>query len=218
MVPTTANPARPRREEILDCATRLFAERGYEGTSMADLAASVGMRKASLFYHFASKDVLYAAVMDRLVNGFRTLFGQVPLAAGTYEERLDAITDGVTTLLGQNPFAARLLVREAMDWGVVTRGNTSEEMTAIVHSAATFLRAGQSAGAFVAADGRQLLLSVLGLHFLPFCVLGLADRLAARDDVAPPSLSDPSVYMAFANERREIIRTQVRALVLTRAS
>ena len=59
---------RKRRDQILDEATRLFAERGYDGTSMSDLAASVGLRKASLFHHFASKEELKSAVLDRLVR------------------------------------------------------------------------------------------------------------------------------------------------------
>ena len=57
-----------RREEILGAATRLFAERGYEGTSMGDLADVVGLRKASLFHHFASKDVLYSTVLSNLLE------------------------------------------------------------------------------------------------------------------------------------------------------
>ena len=56
---------RPRREEILDQATQLFAERGYEGTSMADFAERVALRKASLFHHFASKEALYVEVLAR---------------------------------------------------------------------------------------------------------------------------------------------------------
>ena len=55
---------RLRKEEIVAEATRLFAERGYEGASMGDLAERVGLRKASLFHHFPSKDVLYATVLD----------------------------------------------------------------------------------------------------------------------------------------------------------
>ena len=54
-----------RKEEIVAEATRLFAERGYEGASMGDLAERVGLRKASLFHHFASKDVLYATVLGQ---------------------------------------------------------------------------------------------------------------------------------------------------------
>src|SRR5580704_5247543 len=108
---TMATP-RSRREEILDEATQLFAERGYEGTSMADLAEKVGLRKASLFHHFASKEVLYAAVLARLIEEVGGVIAQGATLPGGFEERLDALGDAITVVLGEQPFAARLLIRE----------------------------------------------------------------------------------------------------------
>src|SRR6476659_3966469 len=118
----TPRPPRPgktrlRRDEILDEATRLFAERGYEGTSMADLAERVGLRKASLFHHFASKEVLYAAVLERLVQAVGEAMMKAAVQSGSFTERLDNLSDGITVVLGEQPFAARLLIREVMDWG-----------------------------------------------------------------------------------------------------
>src|SRR5438067_3760612 len=97
--------ARSRREEILDEATRLFAERGYEGTSMADLAEKVGLRKASLFHHFASKEVLYAAVLERLVSRVAEAIAASAVAPGSFGERLDTLTDAITVVLGEQPYA-----------------------------------------------------------------------------------------------------------------
>ena len=65
-----------RRDSIVDEATRLFAERGYAGASMADLAERVGLRKASLFHHFPSKELLYAAVLERPVNELGAVVSQ----------------------------------------------------------------------------------------------------------------------------------------------
>src|ERR1700759_5549487 len=104
----SSRPPRPRREEILDEATRLFAERGYEGTSMADLAETVGLRKASLFHHFASKELLYAAVLERLVDEVGAAIAKAMLAEGDFACRLDALCDAITVVLGEQPFAARL--------------------------------------------------------------------------------------------------------------
>ena len=57
------------RVRILDAARALFAERGYAGTSMRDLAESLGMTKAALYYHFPGKaDILLALVEPLLAE------------------------------------------------------------------------------------------------------------------------------------------------------
>ena len=60
----TPDPRRPstRRDELVAVATRLFAERGYHGTSMADLAGAMGVQKGSLYSLTESKQELLVAV------------------------------------------------------------------------------------------------------------------------------------------------------------
>ena len=53
-----------RRQEILEQATILFGARGYGRTSIRDIAAAVGMLPGSVYYHFASKEALLAAVYE----------------------------------------------------------------------------------------------------------------------------------------------------------
>src|SRR5512139_3144151 len=57
-----------RRPALLDAAARLFAERGFAGTSMRDIAASVGMLSGSIYYHFPSKQALLMAVHEESVR------------------------------------------------------------------------------------------------------------------------------------------------------
>ena len=69
--PDIDRPARPRRrgeataERILDEAEALFAERGFAGATLRDVATRVGIRNPSLYNHFPSKECLYVAVLER---------------------------------------------------------------------------------------------------------------------------------------------------------
>ena len=53
-----------RRAELVRAAARLFREKGFDGTSVRDIAHAVGMRSGSPFYHFANKHELLMAVME----------------------------------------------------------------------------------------------------------------------------------------------------------
>jgi AcrR family transcriptional regulator len=198
--------SRTRREEILDEATELFAERGYEGTSMSDLAERVGLRKASLFHHFTSKEVLYAAVLGRLVESVGQSIARSALAPGTFEERVDTLSDAITDLLGEQPFAARLLIREVMDWGPVARTELADQILAVMNAAVMFLQTGQDAGAFVVTDPKQLVITLVGVHFMPFAVGRVVKGLIGTDPADP----------AFVGPRRAAVRAQIRRLLLAK--
>jgi AcrR family transcriptional regulator len=55
--------AGPTRERILAKAMKLFAERGYEGCTVQDIAAAVGIKAASLYAHYAGKEAIFAATL-----------------------------------------------------------------------------------------------------------------------------------------------------------
>jgi TetR/AcrR family transcriptional regulator, cholesterol catabolism regulator len=70
-----------RREELNRIAARLFAERGYQGTSLADLADSLGVQKPSLYHHIASKEDLLWAVASDGAEAFHAALDAVPVSA-----------------------------------------------------------------------------------------------------------------------------------------
>ena len=61
----TAKKPDSTRDRILDAAEKLFAENSYEGTTLREIAKGVGIREPSLYAHFANKDAIYGAVIDR---------------------------------------------------------------------------------------------------------------------------------------------------------
>jgi AcrR family transcriptional regulator len=59
-----------RADAIVDAAARVFAERGYHGTSTQAIADVLGLRQASLYYYFPSKEAALELVCERGVDGF----------------------------------------------------------------------------------------------------------------------------------------------------
>jgi AcrR family transcriptional regulator len=65
---TTGSTAIDTRARILDAARGLFADQGYAGTSMRDLADALGMTKAALYYHFPGKADILLALVEPLLD------------------------------------------------------------------------------------------------------------------------------------------------------
>src|SRR5215212_6888934 len=77
-----------RREELTRIAARLFAEKGYEGTSLADLADALGVQKPSLYHHIASKEDLLWAVARDGARAFHAALDGVPEGRAAQRIRL----------------------------------------------------------------------------------------------------------------------------------
>lgn len=116
MAPTSAatSPVRRRsnglrtRAEIIAAAERHFAERGFQDTRLGDVAADVGIRRASLAYHFSDKEALYVAVLEAV---FADWSEALPIG-GSVVRRLEAAMDSWIDFVAERPSAARLLLRE----------------------------------------------------------------------------------------------------------
>jgi len=65
------------RDRILEVATDLFIERGYEGTSLREIAEQVGVTKAALYYHFSSKEDLVRALLQPMDEMQATILAEV---------------------------------------------------------------------------------------------------------------------------------------------
>lgn len=101
------------RGKLLSAAARLFREKGFDRTTVRDIAREVGIQSGSLFHHFASKEDILYAVMEEVIR-FNTdrLRGLVE-AAGTPTDRLRALIRGeLLSIVGDTREAMIVLVDE----------------------------------------------------------------------------------------------------------
>ena len=87
LAPTAAD-AGGMRQRIYDAAIDLFAEKGFHGTSVRDLAQVVGVEAASLYHHFPSKQDLLRTMFDRFMDDILVMIRAAGVAPGSPSDRL----------------------------------------------------------------------------------------------------------------------------------
>jgi len=101
------------RNRILDAATEIASERGYEGASIALVSAKCGLPASSIYWHFTDKDDLIAAVIERSFAQWLSVW-RMP-AEGTPRERLVGLAQQVAKALLDSPDFLRLGLMLALE-------------------------------------------------------------------------------------------------------
>jgi AcrR family transcriptional regulator len=101
------------KERILHSADILFGEAGFDGTTTRQIAEASGVNKALIHYHFASKEALFQAVLDRYYDRLDQVLRVVLEEQGPLPERLGRLLDTYTDFLYENRSFSRMIQREA---------------------------------------------------------------------------------------------------------
>jgi AcrR family transcriptional regulator len=112
------NPTRTR-EAILDAAESLFAERGYNATSLQAVGAAAGLSRGTPGYFFGSKEGLYRAVFDRAFEKVDETLTDAYERAAEQPDALGAMRTVVSAYMSFPPHVIRLVEREAVRGGRV---------------------------------------------------------------------------------------------------
>jgi AcrR family transcriptional regulator len=152
-------------------AEELFAERGFAGVAVRDLAERVGLNPASLYNHFESKQALYEAVLER---GIRPIYEIVDRAVDPHaapdNDSLSALTDH----LSRHPNLARLIQHEALAGGEHAQRLLSRWLQPVYARASVAIERGLALGGW---EREELPLLLMTYHHLIFGHFALADAL-----------------------------------------
>lgn len=180
-------------DRILDAAVRSFGARGFEATSLDDIAGELALTKQTILYWYPSKAELLDAVIDRTAADLSTALERSLERAGPGWARIEALVDAVLRLGLRQPEVLGL-VREVSRLGPPATERMTAVLDPLVQRAREFLEAEMEAGRMRRTDPRLLLMSTYST------VLGMATEMEVLRAVG----EEPTIA-SLRRRRRELL-------------
>jgi AcrR family transcriptional regulator len=201
--PMSSGDGRRRRHDLdslLAVAVRVFTERGYDGTSMGELAAASGLSKSSIYHHVESKEQLLRLALERAVEPLFAVTREPGATQGRALDRLEHVVRREVQVLAEQLPYVTLLLRvhgntETERWALDRRRQFDRFVTGLVRKAAAEGDVRTDVDAAVVTRLLFGMINSLVEWYEPPSTTGRRPR--AGRPVAPEDLADAVVRLAF---------------------
>lgn len=184
-------------EKILTAARAVFAESGYSGTHVNEIAARAGVNKATLYYQIGDKDTLYANVIHQVLGNIAQGIAEAVAKADNPEEKLKVYINCIVAAMDKNPELPPIMMREIAAAGAHLPRIVVEDIAAVLTILLGILDEGIKKGVFVEVVPFLIHTMINGTILLYKITSPIKDRqswlpasLKARDKKLKGSLGD----------------------------
>ena len=178
------------RKLILDEALHCFADRGYEGTSLNDIAAGVGIKRPSLLHHFPSKEALYTDVFEMLLSEWLEGLEAAISSPTSGWDKAELVIRSGFDLFAQTPDFVRIMRREALDSGVHVGVDLSGFLRPLFDKACAYFEEQMDMGNFRRHNTQHLIITGYGAILTYFSDAPFIDELLDDEALTPKNVQD----------------------------
>jgi len=191
--------AEATREALLAAATELFAERGFDGTTVDAIAVRARVNKAMINYHFAGKLGLYTAILKRDFEWALTRLAELEREPARADAKLARFVAIFGELHQRRPGLSAMMLREAMSGGRGLDPALLPNLRRIFEAVQSIVAQGVVEGTFRDVDPLFMHQTVIGCLAFFFAAKPLRDRMIA-EGVVPAAPPDPQKFVVHVQE------------------
>jgi AcrR family transcriptional regulator len=185
------------RDAVFDAAATLFANGGFDGVSVDDIAREAAVNKAMIYYHFADKLALYRAILADGLGKMGATASAIASAGETASAKLDRFIEAFVRMTETRPWMPALMLREIAEGAPRLDLDTMQHMRLVIASFVAILQQGQALGTFRPVHPILAYESVIG----PIIINAARERVAAQ-----PSRQGLDFPMLVAISHEDVIR------------
>ena len=179
--------SRDTRTILLRTAEKVFAEKGYHGARVAEIAVRAGLDKRLIFYYFRSKEGLYSQIMEDFFQRAHPLLqGFVSRGTGSnHNVRLRTFLENMTEFIYQHRDPVRILFREFLDGGILLDSLTGQYALPILHIWKAHYPELFGVRSKERREADHMLLTLSGMSLFYFLVAPLMEKAWNEDPLSP---------------------------------